>query len=522
MRMLSPAHRGFLAAAGLGALSSLLFIAAFPGGMAPWAGWFAWVPVGLALSRLPQHKAFVLMQLTATANWLMATWWIVPGVMKQSGAQLCAALLFHLLFCLISALPYGLAAWHNSRHRGFASISGAVRSAIVWTAALSAFPLVLPGSLVHSQYLYPRAFQLLDLGGVPLLMFVMQLCNWLLVVAVLRGRTSPRTALSALALAATLVAANFAYGHLRLAQINQAARPSGEATSLSVGIVQPNIPVERRDPLATQNAHRTLEAMTRQLAAAGAQLIIWPEVPIHLSHSSDPADRRWLQEMVRSTGTPLLITGYVMNEPVPGQRPIYLNAAEWLRPGLPAEIYHKRQLLPFAEYMPGERLFPYLRTIFPEAPDYRRGEQARVFRLANGAVLIPAICYEAVFPWLVAEGVRLGGNLLVNQVDDAWFGRTAGPEIHLALALYRSVEFRLPIIRVANSGISGIILPSGEFAAGSQTAQYTPSTALHQITVRTPDSVYARYGEWILPCFWILALLSILQELKRPVTTAPD
>jgi apolipoprotein N-acyltransferase len=130
-------------------------------------------------------------------------------------------------------------------------------------------------------------------------------------------------------------------------------------------------------------------------------------------------------------------------------------------------------------------------------------------------VLIPAICYEAVFPWLVAEGVRLGGNLLVNQVDDAWFGRTAGPEIHLALARYRSVEFRMPIIRVANSGISGIILPSGEFAAGSQTTQYTPLTALHQITVRTPDSVYARYGEWVLPIFYTLALLFVVQAERR-------
>jgi apolipoprotein N-acyltransferase len=462
--------------------------------MAPWAGWFAWVPVGLALSRLPQNKAFVLMLLTATAGWLMATWWIVPGVMKQAGAQLYMAQLFHLLFCLFSALPYGLAAWLSSRHSGFASIAGAIKSAIVWTAVITAFPLVLPGSLAHSQYQYPLAIQVLDLGGVPLLMFVMQLCNWLLVVAVARRRTSPRTALTALALATTVVAANFAYGHLRLAQINQAEPLAGEGPSFSVGIVQPDIPVERRDLVATQSAQRTLEAMTRQLAAAGAQLIIWPEVPIHLSHSSAPADQRWLQELVRSTGTPLLLTGYVMVGVAPGQRPIYFNSVDWLRADRPAEIYHKRHLLPFAEYMPGEQLFPYLRKIFPQASHYSPGEQARVFRLDNGAVLIPAICYEAVFSRLVAEGVRLGGNILVNQVDDAWFGRTAGPEIHLALALYRSVEFRLPIIRVANSGISGIILPTGEFAAGSRTAQYTPLTALHQITVRTPDSVYARYG----------------------------
>jgi apolipoprotein N-acyltransferase len=515
MRTLSPSTQVFFAIAGLGALSSLLFIVAFPSGLAPWAGWFAWVPVGLALDRLQQNKAFVLMLLTATAGWLMATWWIVPGVMKQAGAQLHTALFFHILFCLFSALPYGLAAWLSSHHNGFASISGAFGSAIVWTAVINAFPLVLPGSLAHSQYQYPLAFQVLDLGGVPLLMFVMQLCNWLLVVAVVRRRISPRTALSALALAATVVAANFTYGHLRLAQINQ-AEPSGEEyPSLSVGIVQPNIPVERRDPAATQDAHHTLEAMTRKLAAEGAPLIIWPEVPIHLSHASEPADRRWLQELVRSTGTALLLTGYVMIDGAPGQRPIYFNSVEWLRDGQAAEIYHKRLLLPFAEYMPGEQLFPYLRTIFPQASDYRPGAQARVFRLDNGAVLIPAICYEAVFSRLVAEGVRLGGNILVNQVDDAWFGRTDGPEIHLALALYRSVEFRLPIIRVANSGISGIILPSGEFAAGSRTAQYTPLTALHQITLRTPDSVYARYGELVLPILYALALLLVVRAERH-------
>lgn len=519
MRTLSPSTQVFFAKAGLGALSSLLFIIAFPGGLAPWAGWFAWVPVGLALDRLPQNKAFVLMLLTATAGWLMATWWIVPGVIKQAGAQLHTALFFHMLFCLFSALPYGLAAWISKRHDGFNSIFGAFKSAIVWTAVINAFPLVLPGSLAHSQYPYPLAIQVLDLGGVPLLMFIMQLCNWLLVVAVARCRTSPRTAVTALALTATVIAANFSYGHLRLAQLHQTANASAEGITLAVGIVQPNIPVERRDPVAAQNAQRTLEAMTRQLAAEGAQLIIWPEVPIYLSYSSNPADRLWLQELVRSTGIPLLVTGYIMNEPSPGRRPIYFNSAEWLRDGRPAEIYYKQHLLPFAEYMPGEQLFPYLRTIFPQAADYRSGEQATVFRLDNGAVLIPAICYEAVFSRLVAEGVGLGGNILVNQVDDAWFGLTDGPEIHLALALYRSVEFRLPIIRVANSGISGIILPSGEFAAGSRTAQYRPLTALHHLTVRPPDSVYARHGELVLPMLYTLALLFVLLERKRPAIT---
>jgi apolipoprotein N-acyltransferase len=164
----------------------------------------------------------------------------------------------------------------------------------------------------------------------------------------------------------------------------------------------------------------------------------------------------------------------------PGGRDHYFNSIEVLdQSGLLAERYDKHHLVPFGEYMPFQSWLDRIGiTQFVEFPGgFDRGGGERVIRIPGLPDAVAMICYEAIFPneWGGArEGQARRATWLLNLTDDAWFGMTAGPYQHFAEARLRAVELGLPLVRVANTGISGIVDAKGRILVyaplGSQTA----------------------------------------------------
>jgi len=183
--------------------------------------------------------------------------------------------------------------------------------------------------------------------------------------------------------------------------------------------------------------------------------------------------------------------------------------------------YDKFHLVPFGEYLPGEKwLTPLgLRKIVAIPGGFTRGSGPQTLKAGTLPDFSPLVCYEIGFPGQVVDQNNRPG-WIVNVTNDGWFGKTAGPYQHLAQARFRAIEQGLPIVRAANTGISAVIDPFGKIVNSIQLG------TSGVIDVRLPKprkpTVYTRYGNWasfaqIVGMLIILISLSTISNLPgRP------
>ena len=97
--------------------------------------------------------------------------------------------------------------------------------------------------------------------------------------------------------------------------------------------------------------------------------------------------------------------------------------------------------------------------------DFKSGQFKTNLNIDGYGSAITLICYEILFAKQIVNRISKNTNLLINITNDAWFGKTIGPYQHLALAKIKAVEFGLPLVRVANTGISVYVSPYGEIVS---------------------------------------------------------
>ena len=124
------------------------------------------------------------------------------------------------------------------------------------------------------------------------------------------------------------------------------------------------------------------------------------------------------------------------------------------------------------------------------------------------------ICFESLFGGQARSLARAGARLLVVMTNDAWFGRSAAPEQHAAIAALRAVETGLPVARCANTGISGFIDPWGRYTAQIELDERGAKVAL--LPAARSDTLYSRWGEIVgFPCGLFFVALSLGELLGR-------
>jgi apolipoprotein N-acyltransferase len=187
-----------------------------------------------------------------------------------------------------------------------------------------------------------------------------------------------------------------------------------------------------------------------------------------------------------------------------GDNTRYFNSAYFLDSyGALTGIYDKIHLVPFGEYIPLKRLFAFVETISKDVGSFYPGRNDQVLKIGNH----PAnaiICFEAVFPDLVRRSVRKGSQLIVNLTNDGWYGDSAAPYQHLAIARLRAVESRRYLLRATNSGISAIIGPSGRIQAS--TGLLREDICKGRFAFIAHKTLYTRYGNFFV---FLCAIISV-------------
>jgi apolipoprotein N-acyltransferase len=288
------------------------------------------------------------------------------------------------------------------------------------------------------------------------------------------------------------------WGYLRLAD-----NPTVLVPETVLRLVQPNIEQTEkwRDDLRAAHFERQL-ALSRRPGLDEVRAVVWPETAVPFTLPQNRYALQRLGEVAPPDG--LVIVGALRaSESGTDPAQVWNSVFAIDGDGRVVETYDKAHLVPFGEYVPFRDLLP-VDKITAGSLDFSAGPGARTLDLAGLPPVGPLICYEIIFPGAVTAPDAARPQWLLNPTNDAWYGHTAGPYQHFAIARTRAVEEGLPLVRVANTGISGVVDAYGRVTArlGLGDAGILDA-ALPAAAVPTP---YARWGDL---CFWILVLLGL-------------
>jgi apolipoprotein N-acyltransferase len=468
-------------------------------------GWFAWVPLLLALRQTSLKQSYALGVTAGLCFYIVATAWITEFLVMLKGYGALTSAMLGVLYWLYSAQVVGvialLYAWLQRSKR----IPALAVLPLIIVVAYDAFPTLFTLRLGESQSYFLPALQAVEFTGVHGLDCVIVSINIVLFAMLEPPTPQQRWVVRG---AAVLIGTWFAYGYYaNLHWDERMARWS----RVRIGIVQPNQPASLEIPPPQPGYSRAYPpemAQTRELAAAGADLVIWPETRFKGYFDFEHVRRAFHREIGTLT-TPLLFHD-TQRRDVDGVQREYNTALLIDEQGHFAGSYHKRRLIAFGEYLP---LLDYAPTLQAWAQQYfgfqpvSAGTAPAVFRTARLAI-VPLICYEAVFPHFVADSLarQPTGKVLATLSNDTWFGDTRQPYIHTSISILRAVENRVPLVHVVNNGPSLVVAPNGRVLFRS--AFRTAGSYLVELPYAADSggSFFSRHPRWFINAAYLVLL----------------
>ena len=278
-----------------------------------------------------------------------------------------------------------------------------------------------------------------------------------------------------------------------------------------MAIVQPNV-----DPnIKWQNKKRIISFMDSlhlEAVNLNPDLVVFPETALPSYLVRDSRTRNMLQKTVDYHNVPLLTgtihTSFEMN------KRYYFNSSMFIKPNEKFNLYSKIHLVPFAEYDLFPAFFHPLSklNINIDRGNFKAGDNYTIFEF-NNYFFSNLICYESSIPDVSRKFVEKGAEFLVIQANDGWLKGSYGPDQHFELARLRAIENRVPIIRSANTGISGVITPDGKIQNKIKIDQ--EKIIMERVNLSESGSFYTKFGDiFALFCFLITSVF-ILYSCKE-------
>ncbi len=503
--------------------------------------------------------------ITGTVTNYLAFRWCLE-LMERFSKLGPAAYLIMLAMSVYQCIPWAL--WcgflrtpSRTRERPGTLVSVALACSL-FVAMEYFFPIIFPWYLANTQHTRPEVLSPIELGGVSLLTLLMVLVGTLLARALLPSTPDEPTAVwpfpwsrarGWLVLAAVAVFAFPWAAHQGLKSRVESAMAT--APKLAVGLVQPNEWIGSHPSIQGLQAYqRMTEQLARECAEKGQSLdlVLWPEsavrtppgrierqlegvsepvieqsgrllrypldvtrifpsftVPAASLAEEGPVDREDLLAPQRGHSVPILF-GTTLEDlnpnargPIPGRAPLYNCGVLIDGTGKVLGAVKKVKLLIFGETIPGSAMFPSVYRLLPAASALLPGEETEVISFGEARLGI-MICYEDLLPWLHFQLAKKSPQILLNLTNDAWFGRTAEPECHLALSTLRSVEGRCYLIRSTPSGVSAVVDPWGQIIARIPSDQ--AGTLRQEVELLDIPTLFERWGDWVA---WLSLVLML-------------
>lgn len=313
------------------------------------------------------------------------------------------------------------------------------------------------------------------------------------------------------AVTAGLLIAMLAFGAWRLSGPELSSQSAAK-----LRLVQPNIPqAEKWEGANRQRIFQTFLDLSRRNASGGlagfngVSHIIWPESSLPFLMLQSPEALKAIGDLLPDGVT--LVTGSLRAETnadgslvkTDGQLTIYNDIAVLDHHGALVSRYDKMHLVPFGEYLPAQAVLEALglEQLTRLKGGFATGTGPRALTIPGLPPPVPLVCYEVIFPEEIDPSTEQ--TWLLNLTNDAWFGSSSGPYQHLMQARLRAVELGLPVIRVANTGISAVVGARGEMIA---------SLALETqgvIEVEVPGALQQTLYRWLGDVASILLILTL-------------
>ena len=525
----SPRWRGLA-----GVLLSALLLGLFArGGLAWLLGFVALVPWLLALDGARTLRGALASSLLMSVAFVAAVFlWFGAAIGAYTGAGAGVGIAVLLVLAPVmqpQVLAFALVRQLVGRRHG--PVLRALAGAAAWVGVEWALPKLLGDTLGHGLFPSATLRQAADLGGAALLTVVLLLVNEAIALAITRRRDGVRAFGQPLAAGLALMVALAGYGQWRLGTL---PAPTADVPRLKVAMVQASITnyEQLRQEIGAYGVVRKVldthyELSWSALRDHGADVLLWSETVYPTTYAQPRSEDgaaldREIQGFVDAAGVPLVFGTYDLDDA--GE----YNAAAFLEPGRGLlGFYRKTHPFPLTEHVPAWLDHEWLRRLLPWTGGWRPGNGARVLplRSADGREVnvLPLICLDDVRAQLSLDGARLGAQAIVGMSNDSWFtDYPAGARLHLSVAAFRSIETRLPQVRVTTNGLSAVIDDTGEVLAHTAMGDQAVLTA--ELPAHDPaPTLMVRWGDWLGRAgLWFLAALAVLAFARRQAARQPD
>ena len=308
-------------------------------------------------------------------------------------------------------------------------------------------------------------------------------------------------------------------------------------TTVEVGVVQPNYePHYEKFKIPEDQQLFQIEKLAAAAVTPNTKFVIFPETSFgevggvirKNNINQDPRIIRLFDFMIAHYNVPI-VAGITSLNDIPADQlptkfsrayrdsdpPQYYeieNAAIILKAKEePIPLYRKSKLVPGAEIFPYKNILPFLKPLVDQLGGTTAGlatQEKRMVFESNKLKIAPVICYESIYGQFVRDYIKLGAQAIFIMTNDGWWDDTPGYKQHLAFGALRAIEFRRPVIRSANTGISCFINARGQV---SHATKYGKEAGFYaNCTFSDAKTVYAYFGDWIAYIALILGAIIII------------